>query len=206
MRRLFSFTLACYIAAAGGYVLLAGATFLAGGFGRTLAQGMDPHVTSWAGLSVREEGSRDDYDRSSFGRIHERMESQIVETLPRGEDGSIRTPYTCTLLSVLDDGSTAGDIEHIVSLVEAHESGLPEDQRRAFSADIDNLTIALARVNRTAKADRDAAEWQPRRNRGWYARRVVEVKRKYGLAVDPQEGIALWQMIDAHPAADIRCP
>ena len=172
----------------------------------TRSQSADVVVQSWAGLDVRDEADRGDYDRSSFGRIHERMEPAIARSLPQYLDGGIRTPYTCTVLSVLEDGTTAGDIEHIVSLVEAHESGLPESQRRAFASDIDNLTIALPTVNRTAKADRDAAEWMPRRNRGWYARRVVEVKRKYGLSVDAQEGIALWEALDAHPDGAIRCP
>ena len=41
------------------------------------------------------------------------------------------------------------------------------------------------------KSGKDAGEWLPRRNRCWFATRVVAVKRKYGLTVDAREARAL---------------
>ena len=45
----------------------------------------------------------------------------------------------------------ATDIEHIVALAEAYDSGLAESQFRTFAGDIDNLTIADPTVNRSQK-------------------------------------------------------
>ena len=50
-----------------------------------------------------------------------------------------------------------------------------------------NVTVAYPRVNRHQKSDKDAASWLPQRNRCWFAARVVQVKRKYGLTMDAAE-------------------
>ena len=86
------------------------------------------------------------------------------------------------------------DIEHIVARSEAHDSGLcsaDRETRRAFAADLLNLTLAAPRLNRYVKKAKDAADWMPERNRCWFARQVVKVKRKYGLTVDWREMQAL---------------
>ena len=55
------------------------------------------------------------------------------------------------------------DIEHIVARSEAHDGGL-------------------------CRADRETRRnWMPERNRCWFARQVVKVKRKYELTVDWRE-------------------
>ena len=46
-------------------------------------------------------------------------------------------------------------------------------------------------MNRHEKGGRDAAEWVPARNRCWFAGRVVEVRRAYGLTIDRREAAAL---------------
>ena len=38
-----------------------------------------------------------------------------------------------------------------------------------IASDLDNLTIADPRVNRTQKGARDAAEWRPTRHGAWFA-------------------------------------
>ena len=82
-------------------------------------------------------------------------------------------------------------VDHIVSLAEAHRSGacamLPE-LRRAVANDLVNLTLAAAATN-NAKSDND--RWLPDRNRCWYIRRRLAVKRLYGLTADPIEAQAL---------------
>ena len=50
-------------------------------------------------------------------------------------------------------------------------------------------------VNRHAKGEKEAGGWIPRMNRCWFAARVVEVKRKYGLTVDPREVYALERVL-----------
>ena len=106
-------------------------------------------------------------------------------------DGPTGGAYTCTLFDIQADGTAATDIEHIVALAEAYDSGLAESQFRTFAGDIDNLTIADPTVNRRQKSDLDAGEWEPPENRGWFAARIVAVKQKYGLSVNPDERDAL---------------
>ena len=91
-------------------------------------------------------------------------------------DGQIYTPYSCLAFDIRADGTAATDIEHIVALAEAHDSGIADAQRRDIAADLDNLTIADPRVNRTEKSDRDDGEWTPARHGAWFAGRVIAVK------------------------------
>ena len=45
------------------------------------------------------------------------------------------------------------------------------------------------------KCGYDAGEWVPPKNRCWFAARVVAVKRKYALAVDRREAVALQRIL-----------
>ena len=86
------------------------------------------------------------------------------------------------------------DIEHVVALSEAHDSGLcaaDAATRQRFAGDVDNLTLAAPDLNRNEKRAKDAGEWLPPRNRCWFTRTVVAVKLKYGLTVDRREYEAL---------------
>ena len=46
-------------------------------------------------------------------------------------------------------------------------------------------------MNRHEKSGKDAAEWVPSRNRCWFAGRVLDVRRAYGLTIDRDEAAAL---------------
>ena len=92
----------------------------------------------------------------------------------------------------------ATSIEHIVAASEAHDSGLcaaDAATRARFSRDLRNLTLASPQVNRYEKSGKDAAEWAPRRNRCWFAGRVLEVRRAYGLTIDGREAAALERIL-----------
>ena len=115
------------------------------------------------------------------------------------------TPYTCTLFDIRADGTAATDIEHVVALAEAYDSGLAELQFRTFAGNLDNLTIADSVVNRIQKSDRDAAEWGPPQNSGWFAARVVAVKQKYALSVNPAERDALQAMLNSDLSRTVTC-
>ena len=123
---------------------------------------------SWMGLAVCDERPRRGYVRADFGSGYSGLEDEIIERLPKAGRARVYAPYTCTLFEIRSDGTAASDIEHIVSLAEAWDSGLHPARRQAFAADLANLTIARPDVNRNRKRDRDAAEWQPDRNRGWF--------------------------------------
>ena len=159
---------------------------------------------TWMDLPVCEEGARVSYDRDAFGSAYSSLEDEIIDALPKS-DGQVYTPYTCTLFDIQADGTAATDIEHIVALAEAYDSGLAESQFRTFAGDIDNLTIADPTVNRHQKSDLDAGEWEPPENRGWFAARIVAVKQKYGLSVNPDERDALQAMLNSAPNRTVSC-
>ena len=94
--------------------------------------------------------------------------------------GEVYDPYTGTCFGSI--GQT--DIDHIVAISEAHDSGLRARDRATrarFAKDLRNLTLAAPEVNRQEKGGKDAAKWLPDRNRCWFAARVVEVRRAYDL-------------------------
>ena len=162
------------------------------------------NAPTWMGLPVCEESGREGYDRDEFGSAYSSLEDEIIHALPKS-DGQVYTPYTCTLFEIRADGTAATDIEHIVALAEAYDSGLAESQFRTFAGDMDNLTIADPTVNRRHKSDRDAGEWKPPENRGWFAARVVAVKQKYGLSVNAAERDALQAMLSSDPSRTVTC-
>ena len=159
---------------------------------------------TWMDLHICEESSREGYDRDAFGSAYSSLEDEIIDALPKS-DGQVYTPYTCTLFDIQPDGTAATDIEHIVALAEAYDSGLAESLFRTFAGDIDNLTIADPTVNRRQKSDLDVGEWEPPENRGWFAARVISVKQKYGLSVNPVERDALQAMLGSDPSRTVTC-
>ena len=159
---------------------------------------------TWMGLPVCEEVERAGYDRDDFGSAYSSLEDEIITGLPKS-GGQVYTPYTCKLFDIRPDGTAATDIEHIVALAEAYDSGLRESQFRTFAGDLANLTIADPAVNRHQKSDRDAAEWRPPRNTGWFAAKVVAVKQKYGLSVNLGERDALASMLAADSSRTVNC-
>ncbi len=123
------------------------------------------------------------YDRDDYS-YPQSVEQQIVSGM-----GGIYSPYTGRWF----DTTSETEIEHIVALSEAHDSGLcaaDAETRRRFASDIVNLTLASPAVNR-GKGAGDAADWLPDLNRCWFASRVVEVRQKYGLTIDRRERDAL---------------
>lgn len=166
-----------------------------------------PGSEVWSGLSVCDEGDREGYDRDAFGTGYRSLEDEIIAGLPKNADSTqVYTPYTCTLFDIEEDGTAATDIDHIVALAEAYDSGLREDLYRDFGKDLANLTVADPTVNRHRKSDRDAAEWRPARNAGWYAASIVAVKVKYGLSVNPAERDSLAAFLAADSSRVVTCP
>ena len=103
-----------------------------------------------------------------------------------------QTPYTCATIGGEEglsnrDEQEGTDVEHIVALAEAHDSGLSADDMVTFSGDPFNLTVAMPYENRTVKNDRDAADYLPEHNQCWFAARVIAVKQRWGLSVDERE-------------------
>ena len=161
--------------------VLAIAAVLAAGHGRAAAD-------TWRGLAVAPEHRCSPYDRSDYPYPRS-VEREIVASM----GGSIYGPYTGRHYRSMRDT----DIEHIVAVSEAHDSGLcaaGPTERRRFASDLLNLTLAAPEVNRCGargKCGFDATGWLPAVNKCWFAARVVAVKRKYALTVDRREAAAL---------------
>jgi len=120
---------------------------------------------------------------------------------------------TCTVTAgrwySLYDGVTATDpttldIDHMVPLAEAWDSGARQwdtARRRAFANDLaipDALFAVTASVNRS-KGDQDPAQWMPPRSayRCDYVVAWIRVKHRWGLSVDSAERNALSQQVDS---------
>ena len=169
-------------------------------------QGCLADAVTWRGLKVCDERPRDGYDRDAFGTGYSSLEDDIIAALPPSmkTNGKVYTPYSCILFDITTNGTAATDIEHIVALAEAHDSGIDDNRRRDIASDLDNLTIADPTVNRSQKGDRDAAEWMPARHGAWFAERVIQVKMEYGLSVDSAERDSLEALL-AGGGAQLNC-
>jgi hypothetical protein len=101
------------------------------------------------------------------------------------------------------------DIEHIVAASEGHDSGLcsaTKKRRIQFATDPLNLTLASPKNNRCGKGgkcDFDASEWLLKRNKCWFANRIIEVKKKYGLGVDKDEADALESILSKYDSVEM---
>ena len=140
---------------------------------------------TWRGLTIAPEHRCAPYDKKRDYPYPQSVERDIVREL-----GVVYGPYTARCFA----STSETDIEHIVAASEAHDSGLcaaePATKAR-FARDLRNLTLVSPRVNRHEKSGKDASEWVPVRNRCWFAGRVVEVRRAYGLTIDRREAAAL---------------
>ena len=165
--------------------VLAIAAVLAAGHGHTAAE-------TWRGLAVAPEHRCAPYDRGDYP-YPQSVEAGIVASM----GGSVYGPYTGRYFR----SARESDIDHVVALSEAHDSGLcaaGPTVRRRFASDPLNLALAAPAVNRCGargKCGYDAGEWVPPKNRCWFAARVVTVKRKYALTVDRREAAALQRIL-----------
>ena len=139
---------------------------------------------TYRGVRVEPEVRCAPYDRDDYP-YPQSVESDII-----GGIGKIYGPYIGQCFATARET----DIEHIVPLSEAHDSGLCSASaatKARFAEDVLNLTLASPQVNRYEKGAKDAAEWQPRRNACWFVERTLEVRRKYGLSIDRREAIVI---------------
>ena len=166
-----------------------------------------------ANLVVRPE-STEPYDRAeNFGRSFKTGVAGAVEhrDVPdavfkndspqaRVVDGYFIDPYTGQQVHVIGGESYDADIDHIVPLKEAWDSGAntwTQDQRVAYSNDLDNLVYTASGVNRS-KGDQDMATWIPsfEPSQCLYAIRTIEIKGTWNLSVDSAEKAAMREIID----------
>ena len=139
---------------------------------------------TYRGVRVGPEVRCAPYDRDDYS-YPQSVESQIIADI-----GKIYGPYTGQCFATVRET----DIEHIVPLSEARDSGrcsASAATKARFARDVLNLTLASPRVNRYEKGAKDAAEWQPGRNACWFVNRTLEVRRKYAVSIDRRETVAI---------------
>ena len=154
---------------------------------------------TWRGLQMASEDRCSAYDRDDYPY------PQSVEPLIAARLGGWWSPYDGTVF----ENRSQSDIEHIVAVSEAHDSGAcrwGSRRRSEFARDLDNLTLATPRLNRFEKRAHDAADWLPEHNRCWFAGRVLAVRREYGLTIDRREAAALDRVLAGCTAAQIAMP
>ena len=139
------------------------------------------------------------YDRDEWGPHN----SDLCRNALGGPD-----PYTGTIIDICN-------VDHIVALDEAHESGgwaWASTDKRAFSQDPSNHVASRACVNQSKGGD-DIAEWSDTdiavssacgggykvtpAGRCFFASATVEVKSKWGLTVDQAEADELTRVLTA---------
>ena len=152
---------------------------------------------TWRGLTLAPEVRCSPYDSDDYP-YSQSVENRIVEAM----NGLIYGPYTGTHF----EDTRQTDIEHIVARSEAHDSGLcaaDAENKKRFSSDLLNLTLASPEVNRHQKSGKDAAEWLPDLNQCWFADRVVQVRQEYELTIDETEAAALENVLSGCSSVDM---
>lgn len=183
----------------------------------------DPHEELLAQLTVAPESDGGlDYDRDLYmprgwletdrDGCNVREAVLIAEALSISEVDQNCRPLDGLWLSWYDgetfDDPSDLDIDHMVPLAEAHDSGAAgwtAQRRTAYANDLylhAALTAVSASSNRTKSAD-DPAEWKPPLQAAWcqYAHDWIAVKLKWSLTADQPEVDALRTMLDTCPAS-----
>jgi hypothetical protein len=168
-------------------------------------------VTSTSSLGLRIEAEHvGGYDRTLFGKnwsdadrdgCNTRQEVLITESIipvKIGDDCRVTGKWFSVYDRVTTTDSSSFDIDHMVPLKEAWDSGAwnwNNDQRKKFANDLDKsfFLIAVTASSNRSKSDRDPAEWMPTSvsYRCEYARIWVKIKRAWDLSVDPAENTFL---------------
>jgi uncharacterized protein DUF1524 len=168
-------------------------------------------------LRVAPEGSRSGYSRDLFphwidadgDRCDTREEVLIAESRSPAQVDS----YGCKVLAgdwfsiydgVVTDQPGELDIDHVVALGEAWDSGASSwdtARRRAFANDLDDAgaLVAVTASSNRSKSDQDPAEWKPPRREAWcaFATDWVGVKIEWDLSADQAEVDALEAMLSS---------
>lgn len=159
------------------------------------------------GLRIEPEGARAGYDRDLFQHWVDddsdgcNTREQVL--IDESRSPAQVDPYGCKVVAgdwfSSYDGLTFSDpseldIDHVVALAEAWDSGASgwdATRRRAFANDLDHpeaLAAVSASSNRS-KSDLDPGQWKPTREAAWcqYARDWVTVKKAWDLSADQNE-------------------
>ena len=128
----------------------------------------------------------------------ESLVSVTITTKPNGKQAVTRGLWVGPYAGFVTISPGELDVDHMVPLKEAHESGAwawDADKRKRYANDLSNpvhLIAVKAGANRS-KGFRDPAEWLPPNRTYWcqYLLNWVDVKRRWALSMDQQEADAV---------------
>lgn len=134
--------------------------------------------------------------------IAEAVEAPSVDYLCRITGGKWKSYYD----AVETTDPSKFDIDHLVPLAEAHDSGgyaWDKKRKEAFANDVAyaGSLVAVSASSNRSKGDKDPAEWLPSLGVCRYVTEWVSVKYRWGLAVDAREKAALLAQAKPCPQA-----
>ena len=185
-----------------------------------------PLWASVVALPVKGRAAKTGYTRDQFGQSWADVDRNgcdtrsdiLIATLTDKDisgrckvlSGSLNDPYTGRVIAYVRGGASEVDIDHLVALSNAWQTGaatFPFAKRVALANDPLNLMAVDASANRQ-KSDGDAATWLPpnRAFRCAYVARQVAVKTKYRLWVTAPELEAMKRVLNACPDQQLPGP
>jgi len=147
-------------------------------------------------LAVAEERDREGYNRDDFGTYDREA---LLEASEEQNEGK----YYSVFDDKLYDDAGEVDVDHVVALAEAWDSGIDSDDMKTYGGDTTNLVLLTDSVNQS-KGDKDAAEWQPTDNVAYYVDIYITTKRRYNLSVDQVELEALQELVATLSGAELK--
>lgn len=156
-------------------------------------------------LPVKGKAPKTGYERAQFGDgwgqingcstrniiLNRDLKNVVLDEDCKVVSGTLDDPYTGEIIYFTKDKSTAVQIDHVVALSNAWQTGaqqLSKAQRIQLANDPLELLAASGPANQ-AKGDADAATWLPKNKafRCQYIARQIAVKKKYSLWVTTSE-------------------
>jgi hypothetical protein len=148
-----------------------------------------------------------DADRDGCNTRKEVLIAEARTTARIGSGCSVAASWRSAYDGVTTTSASSFDIDHIVALKEAWDSGAwawTSARRQSYANDLgDSRSLrAVSAASNRSKSDRDPAQWLPPRTsfRCTYATEWVVVKVRWRLSVDPLERAALKRILIACPA------
>jgi hypothetical protein len=166
-----------------------------------------------ARLRVAAEGPRTGYERSLFPQWidadhdgcdtrHEVLIAESVVPAHEGPSCAVTGEWYSAYDGVTTTEASTFDIDHVVPLAEAWDSGASSwdaARRTAYANDLDHPETlrAVSAASNRAKGDDDPAAWRPPLRSDWcsYATDWISIKVTWDLTADPAEVDALRTML-----------
>jgi hypothetical protein len=151
-----------------------------------------------------------DADRDGCSTRNEVLIAESRTTPQRGTGCSVTGSWRSAYDGVTTTSASTFDIDHVVALKEAWDSGAwawTSARRQAYANDLgDSRSLrAVSAASNRSKSDKDPAQWLPPLTsfRCTYATEWVVVKVRWRLSVDTLERAALKRILTACPARTV---